>query len=60
MFRQTVYDFSVDFLTDIGVPEEEFEADADMKLVIPPHLMMKTCKVCEGNCRGCFAAIDGT
>ena len=44
----------------LEVPEDELEAaGVDMKLVIPPHLMMKTCKPCEDNCRGCFAGIDG-
>ena len=30
-----------------------------MKLVVPPHLMMQTCKHCDDNCRGCFAGLDG-
>ena len=41
------------------MPEKELEADADMKLVIPPHLMMQTCSHCAENCRGCFSGLDG-
>ena len=59
MYRQTVFDNSDDFLAQIGVLEEEREADADMKLVVPPHLMLQTCKPCNDGCRGCFAGIDG-
>ena len=60
MYRQTIYEDGKDLLRKLEVPEEELEADAvDMKLVIPPHLMMQTCQHCDNNCRGCFAGLDG-
>ena len=59
MYRQTVFEDGKELLRQLDVPEEELEADADMKLVVPPHLMMQTCKHCDDNCRGCFAGIDG-
>ena len=40
MFRKTVFEDQNELLRLLEVPEEELEADADMKLVIPPHLMM--------------------
>ena len=43
-------------MTDIQMSEEEQSEYAnDMELVVPPHLMMQTCKACSNNCRGCFA-----
>ena len=59
MYRQTVFEDGKELLRQLEVPEEELEADADMKLVVPPHLMMQTCKHCDENCRGCFAGLDG-
>ena len=59
MSRQTVFTDKNDLLRQIGVPEEDMKADADMKLVIPPHLMMQTCEHCADNCRGCFRGNDG-
>lgn len=59
MYRQTVFTDKNDLLRQLKVPEEEIEADADMKLVVPPHLMMQTCKHCDDNCRGCFSGLDG-
>lgn len=59
MYRQTVFTDQNDLLRQLEVPEEELEADADMKLVIPPHLMMQTCSHCDENCRGCFSGLDG-
>ena len=56
MYRQTFYEDGMDLLRQIGVPDEEA---VNMKLVIPPHLMMKTCLTCDNNCRGCFAGLDG-
>ena len=60
MYRQTVFEDGKDLLRQLEVPEEELEAEAvEMKLVIPPHLMMQTCHHCDNNCRGCFAGLDG-
>ena len=59
MYRKTYFTDYKDFLTEIQVPVEEFEADSDMKLVIPPHIQMLTCHACPENCRGCFAGLDG-
>ena len=41
-------------------PSLNMTSEMEMKVVIPPHLMMKTCATCPDNCRGCFGGIDST
>ena len=61
-YRKTVYDDDVKFLEYLNEidPSLSYTAEMEMKVLIPPQLMMKTCQKCPENCRGCFAAQDGT
>ena len=61
-YRKTVYDDADSFMNNLSELDSSlnYTLEMEMKVVIPPHLMMKTCEACPTNCRGCFSGIDAT